>query len=156
MPPRTLALGLALAALAGCGGGVGGVGPSGPDVIEVARANDLDAFVQAVEAAGLEQTLSDAAFVTLFAPTDRAFALGGPLPADRGALRGLIGYHVVPGQLTSDFMTGMQMNHSTSAGRPLTVDGRRGLTAGGANVIRRDIPASNGVVHVIDRVLDPA
>jgi uncharacterized surface protein with fasciclin (FAS1) repeats len=77
-------------------------------------------------------------------------------PANRDELRRLVGYHVVPGMLTSTFLLGRDVNFTTSAGTPLTVDGTSGrLRVNGAAVTRADIEAGNGVVHIIDRVLTP-
>jgi uncharacterized surface protein with fasciclin (FAS1) repeats len=151
----------ALAALAGCGAPTGEPRPvatRGRGVLDVARSNGLTSFVRAVETAGLADHLSGSGPYTLFAPTDAAFRTAGVSPTgDRDALRRLVAYHVVPGQVGSSFMSGMDMNHLTSTGAALRVDGRGGgVRVNEANALRLDIEAANGVVHVIDRVLRPA
>lgn len=156
--------GLILAVLAGCGdGGRGGsTTASGRDVIEVARANGLERFVQAIAAAGLAETLAGTGPFTLFAPSDRAFAAlpRGRMtelqrPANRAELQQLVAYHVVPGMLTTSFLEGRDVNHTTATGTSLNVDGTAGIRVNDANVATTDLFAANGVVHVIDRVLTP-
>ncbi|MBA3323900.1 MAG: fasciclin domain-containing protein [Rhodobacteraceae bacterium] len=146
------------AALAGCGqgGGPQSAGPRGPGVLGVAGANGLGRFVRAADSAGLTEVLAASGPFTLFAPTDRAFAASAAGRLDGEALQRLIAYHVVPGQLTSDFLEGMDVNHTTLLGSSLNVDGTgTGLRVNGAAVVRADLLASNGVVFAIDRVLTP-
>jgi uncharacterized surface protein with fasciclin (FAS1) repeats len=149
--------------LAGCGGGgtAAGLRPVAADrrgVIEVARANDLGSFVRAVETAGLTNELSGAGPFTLFAPSDAAFRAAGVSPTgNRDTLRRLVAYHIVPGQVGSSFMAGMDMNYMTSTGDPLNVNGRgSGIRVNQASILRADIEAANGVIHVVDQVLRPA
>lgn len=144
-------------ALAGCGGSGGGgtmTGSSG--VLEVARGQNAGLFLRAVATAELTEQLSGDGPYTLFVPTDAALRAAGT-PRDREAARALVGHHVVPGLVSSDFMTGMEMNHLTAAGDTLNVDGTGGrIRVAGASVVRADLPARNGVVHIVDRVLTPA
>ncbi len=143
-------------ALAACGGQGGAPRPGGPGVVGVARSSGLNRFARAVETAGMTEVLSGAGPFTVFAPTDRAFAAANLDALDRDALQRVIAYHVVPGQLTEDFLTGMDVNHTTLLGSSLNVDGSGpGLLVNGASVVRADLAASNGVVHSIDRVLTP-
>jgi uncharacterized surface protein with fasciclin (FAS1) repeats len=144
-----------LAALAACGGGQPR-GPAGPDLIGTARANDLDRLARAIGSADLVETLSGPGPYTIFAPTDRAFSASNAGRLDGDGLRRLLAYHVVPGQLTADFLEGMDVNHTTLLGSSLNVDGTgAGIRVNDANVLRADLMASNGVIHVIDRVLTP-
>ena len=135
--------------LAGCGGGGGAPnGATGPTVLSVARANGLNAFVAAVDTAGMTETLSGPGPYTVFAPTDRAFA--GHRPQTETEARALVSDLVVPGTFTTDFLGGVDVNYTTLANRPVTVDGTGGLRFGGIPVTRADLVADNGVVHVID------
>jgi uncharacterized surface protein with fasciclin (FAS1) repeats len=167
MQRRTALTLLALAGagfgLAACGAGTdgGGARPGG-DILAVARANNLDQFLRAVDAADLDATLAGAGPYTVFAPSDAAFralprgrfsALLNP--SNRDELRAFVGYHIVPGLFEASFLAGLDANYSTAAGRSLNVDGIDGLRVNGARVIRPDLQASNGVVHVVDRVLTP-
>lgn len=111
---------------------------------------------------GLESLLAGEGPLTIFAPTDDAFAA---LPAEtrerlldpagRDALTALLRGHVVPGMILADEMLGRTVEVGTLAGAPLEIDARTIFSVGGAGLLARDIPASNGVVHVIDRVLLP-
>jgi uncharacterized surface protein with fasciclin (FAS1) repeats len=147
-----------LAFLAGCGGGApgGGTMRGTSGVLDVARQNDGGAFLRAVQTAGLTDQLSGDGPYTLFVPNDAAFR-ASRLPSDRDALRRVVAYHVVPGMVNSSFMTGLDMNHLTSTGDTISVNGTgAGIRVNTANVVRADLGARNGVVHVIDRVLIPA
>lgn len=129
--------------------------PPSSSVLEVARASGAAAFMQAVESAGLEEELSGSGPYTLFVPTDSAFRTAGISPgSDKERLRRIVGYHVVPGQVGTSFMRGIEMNHLTSAGEPVSIDGRADtIHINNARILRQDMEASNGVVHMIDRVL---
>lgn len=115
----------------------------------------------AIQAAGLEATLSGTGPFTVFAPTNEAFeALPAGtvdqllLPENKEALQQLLSYHVVPGNVTSaDIAPG---DVETVEGSPVTiaVDGSN-VMVGDATVVEADILASNGVVHAIDKVLLP-
>ncbi|MFT3975066.1 MAG: fasciclin domain-containing protein [Amaricoccus sp.] len=163
MPTRRDGLKLLLAAsllpLAACGGGGGGGGTAarsaGGDVLDVARANGARRFVGALGKAGFSERLSGPGPYTLFAPTDRAISAAG-LPSDPGALSKLVAYHVVPGDFTVAFLSGVDINYTTLAGTSLNVDGTgSGLTVNGVPVTLADLEASNGVVHLIGGVLKP-
>jgi uncharacterized surface protein with fasciclin (FAS1) repeats len=67
-----------------------------------------------------------------------------------------VGYHVVPGLVSVAFMDGFDVNHLTATGDALSVDGTaQPIRVDGARVVRADLEARNGVVHLIDRVLAP-
>jgi uncharacterized surface protein with fasciclin (FAS1) repeats len=160
MPTRRDGLKLILVAsalpLAACGGGTAGSSArASGSVVDVARANGARSFARALNAAGLSATLGGAGPFTLFAPSDRAMS-SASLPADPAGLAKLLSYHVVPGDFTGDFLSGVDVNYTTLAGTSLNVDGTgTGLLVNGAGVIKADLAAENGVVHVIDRVLEP-
>lgn len=152
---------IASALAAGCAGG-GAPGAGSRDVLDVSRDSGLARFVQAVEAADLAETLASAGPFTLFAPSDRAFAAMPPArlaallrPDNREALRGFVGYHIVPGTFTTSFLRGIDVNYTTAAGASLNVDGTDGVRVNGANIVTADLAATNGVVHAIDRVIAP-
>jgi uncharacterized surface protein with fasciclin (FAS1) repeats len=117
-------------------------------------------LTKAVKAAGLEQNLGGQGPYTVFAPTDAAFnalptgTVDNLLkPANKQKLVQLLGYHVVPGRVTSSQLKSGNVN--TVEGQPLKVSVDTGVTVNGAKVVQADIPASNGVVHVVDKVLLP-
>ena len=133
------------------------------DVVATAQASDnLTTLVSAIEAAGLVDTLSGPGPFTVFAPTDAAFAALPEnvlsqllLPENRERLRVLLAYHVIPGAVTSGDIAGQQVSAPTAMGSPLQIDATEGVMVDNANVIAADIEATNGVIHVIDRVLVP-
>jgi uncharacterized surface protein with fasciclin (FAS1) repeats len=145
--------------LAACGGG-GGESPEasgGFGVLSVARGAGAGRFARAFAGTELAETLAGPGPFTLFAPTDQAFAAAGANRLSGEDLVTFLAYHVVPGELSADYMEGFDLNHTTLSGRPLNVDGRSGLirVGGVATVTRPDLPAANGVVHVIDQALTP-
>ncbi|MBK5926104.1 fasciclin domain-containing protein [Rhodobaculum claviforme] len=157
---QTLA-GLAGATLAGALPGVA-LARTGT-IVDVAAGNpDFSTLVTAVQAAGLVETLQGPGPFTVFAPTDAAFAA---LPAgtleglleDTEALTAILTYHVVPGLMTAEFLTGqrgrIEMVNGGFIHMDATGDGVRINRS--ASVTAADVQASNGVIHVIDRVLLP-
>lgn len=131
------------------------------NIVQVASGNDnFETLVQAVTAANLAGTLSGAGPFTVFAPTDAAFdklpagALNGLL-ADQPALRDVLTYHVVQGELTAAALQGRSYVTALNGDRiPVRVmDGK--VMVGNAMVVMADVDASNGVIHAIDGVLMP-
>ncbi|NJK48712.1 fasciclin domain-containing protein [Candidatus Gracilibacteria bacterium] len=133
------------------------------NIVDIATSNDsFSTLAAAIEAAGLRETLSSSnGSFTVFAPTDEAFAAlpEGTLeellkPENRDELVKILTYHVVPGRVTSEQLSNGSVE--TVEGQSVTVDvGEREIKVNDSNVIRADILASNGVIHVIDRVLIP-
>jgi uncharacterized surface protein with fasciclin (FAS1) repeats len=130
-------------------------------IVDVAAGNDsFDTLVQAVQTAGLADTLSNDGPYTVFGPTDDAFgdlpdgALDALLePENRDLLTEILTYHVVPGEVTSDELdTGVV--DTLNGGVAVRVDPDR-IVVNDASVINPDIEASNGVIHAINRVLIP-
>jgi transforming growth factor-beta-induced protein len=132
-------------------------------IVDVAtEAGDFTTLLAAAKAAGLVDTLNGKGPLTLFAPTDDAFAaaltdLGltaDELLADKETLTSILTYHVVAGEvLSTDLTNGMKA--PTVNGADLKVDLSNGVKINGAKVTTPDIKASNGVIHVIDSVLLP-
>ena len=139
----------------------------GGDVLEVAAAEgDLNTFLAALEAAGIMDGLHGAGPFTVFIPTDAAFTayLAGAgmsqadLFADQALLRSVLNNHIVNKSESADQVMSMAgQSFTTAAGKPLpiSVDGAT-VMVGNATVLRYDIAASNGVIHVIDDVLIPS
>lgn len=145
-------------ALAGCAETMGE-----PDIVEVAQsAGTFETLVAAVSAADLVSTLQSDGPFTVFAPTDAAFAAlpAGTVetllkPENKDHLTEILTYHVLPGKVMAADIAGKRLSPTTVNGKAVHVDGRNGVKVGKANVIQADIPASNGVIHVIDSVLLP-
>ena len=115
----------------------------------------------AVTAADLIETLEGAGPFTVFAPTDDAFAaiqsdVDGLLkPENKAKLANILTYHVVSGaHLAADLEDGAELTTVQGEKLKVTVNGGK-VTIGGANVTTADVAASNGVVHLIDKVLLP-
>ncbi|UCF68098.1 MAG: fasciclin domain-containing protein [Acidobacteriota bacterium] len=124
-----------------------------------ASAEDFSTLVTAVKSAGLVETLKGDGPFTIFAPTNEAFAQlpAGTLDqllADKDALTRVLTYHVVPGRVLAKDVINVT-EAPTVLGKTLPVDSSSGVKVGGANVIKTDLIASNGVIHVIDAVLLP-
>ncbi len=136
------------------------------DVLAVAEAEgDLGTFLTAIDSAGMMEDLHGEGPFTVFAPTDDAFDkyLESSGMTQEEALAGgemlqsIIGYHLVSMMEDSAMVMTMDGDSLTTVGgAPLevTVDGEM-VMVGGATVLRYDIEASNGVIHVIDTVLTP-
>lgn len=133
------------------------------NIVETAQAaGQFQTLLAAAQAAGLVDTLSNGGPFTLFAPTDAAFAAlpEGTVesllePENREQLAAILKYHVIPGRVMSGDIAGTQASVQTIEGRMLQIDARDGVIVGGANVISADVAASNGVIHVVDKVILP-
>ena len=132
--------------------------PSKNIVQNAVNSKDHTTLVAAVKAAGLVDTLQGPGPFTVFAPTDEAFAKVpkaqlDALLKDKAALTKVLTYHVVPGKvMAADVKAGKV---KTVEGSELTVSTTGGVKVDKANVVKTDIAASNGVIHVIDAVLLP-
>ena len=130
------------------------------DIVTIASgSDDFETLVTAVKAAGLADTLAKKGPFTVFAPTDEAFAKIpveqlAALLADKDALTKVLTYHVVPGTVSSSAVTKLN-SAKTVQGGPLSIDASDGVKINGANVVKADIEASNGIIHVIDSVILP-
>jgi transforming growth factor-beta-induced protein len=131
-----------------------------PNIVEVARAaGDFTVLVGALEATGLDETLSGEGPFTVFAPTDNAFALlpeGLVGSLSTAELTGLLAYHVVAGAV--DAATVVTLTEATSVeGSPIFIQVENGTVVldGRVQVIVTDIQASNGIIHVVDAVMVP-
>lgn len=135
---------------------------AGKDIVAVAAgAENFKTLVAAVKAAGLVETLQGTGPFTVFAPTDAAFAKlpAGTVeellkPENREKLVAILKYHVVPGKvLAADVKT---MEAKTALGQSVKLKvSEAGVTVDMAKVIKTDLLAENGVIHVIDTVIIP-
>lgn len=130
------------------------------DIVDIAASDpQFSTLVKAVKAAGLVETLKGDGPFTVFAPTNAAFAkLPKPalekLLADKAKLTKVLTYHVVAGKVMStDLKEGMTAK--TVAGPELHIKLSPSPMVNNAKIIKADIEAKNGVIHVIDTVLLP-
>ncbi len=133
------------------------------DIVDTAvAAGSFNTLVAAVQAADLEATLRSEGPFTVFAPTDEAFDKLAPgtvenllKPENKSKLQAILTYHVVSGKvMASD--AAMLTSAKTVNGQSFRItESGSNLMVGNATVIKADIPASNGVIHVINEVLIP-
>jgi uncharacterized surface protein with fasciclin (FAS1) repeats len=131
------------------------------NIVEVAvSAGSFNTLVAAVQAAGLVETLSGEGPFTVFAPTDEAFAEIpeadlNALLADKDALTAVLTYHVVAGKVMAADVVNLA-SAETVNGQSIDIavtDGK--VMIDGAQVVTADVEASNGVIHVINKVILP-
>lgn len=131
------------------------------NIVDLARESGrLTTLLAAVDRSGLRSTLAGAGPLTVFAPDDEAFArlpsgAVNSLLSDRAQLTRVLTYHLVRGRMTVADVAGLRAARTLQGeDLPFCVDG--GIRVENARVVDADIEASNGVLHVIDRVLLPA
>lgn len=141
-------------------------GPASPpsrakvDIVDTAvSTGSFKTLAAALQAAGLVETLKGAGPFTVFAPTDAAFT---KLPAgtveallkDIPKLKAILTYHVVAGKVEAKDVVKLA-KATTVNGQDLAIGTGEGVTINGSKVVKADVQASNGVIHVIDTVLIP-
>lgn len=135
---------------------------SGKDIVKIAvGSKDHTTLVAALQAASYVDVISNAGPFTVFAPTNAAFDKlpKGTLedllkPENKDKLRSILEYHVYVGVL-KDALLGDGMSYGMASGENVTIGNKDGkITVNGANVIA-SIPATNGIIHVVDAVLLP-
>jgi uncharacterized surface protein with fasciclin (FAS1) repeats len=127
-------------------------------IAEIAtEAGTFNQLLSALTATGLADTFAQPGNYTVFAPTDAAFEALGDISLTESQLRSILLYHVVNDSLTRDQIATSTLIPTMSNGRPLFVerDGSQVLNISGAQVVVWNIPASNGIIHVIDSVMIP-
>lgn len=132
------------------------------DIVAVASgAGKFNTLVAAVKAAGLVETLQGTGPFTVFAPTDEAFAklpegtVASLLkPENKAKLVSILTYHVLPGKVMAQDVKTMKAKTVNGKEVGIKVDGGK-VMVDNANVIKTDVAAKNGVIHVIDTVILP-
>ena len=134
-----------------------------PDIVDTAvAAGDFETLTAALTAAGLVDTLKGDGPFTVFAPTDEAFAALPPgtvenllKPENKDQLIAILSHHVVAGDVSSAEVVRLT-EAQTLNGQSVSILSDQGkVEVDGATVIAADVEASNGVIHVIDRVILP-
>ena len=135
-----------------------------PDIVDLAVSGKFVKLVEAVTAAGLVDTLRGAGPFTVFAPTDEAFdrlplGLVDRLSKGASTSKNILLFHVVPRKITAEEI-GKMKSVKTVQGQELKIEPAKGflhknIRVNGANIIKTDIVASNGICHAIDSVLVP-
>ena len=133
------------------------------DIVDTAvAAGSFKTLAAALQAAGLVETLKGKGPFTVFAPTDEAFAKlpAGTVenllkPENKEKLKAVLTYHVVAGKVTAAQVTNLKVAKTVQGGEAkISVKGGK-VMVDNANVVKTDIMASNGVIHVIDTVIMP-
>lgn len=138
-------------------------GSKAADIVDTAvAAGSFKTLVAAVKAADLVGTLKGPGPFTVFAPTDAAFkklpkgTLASLLkPENKGKLVKILTYHVVPGKVMAADLAGRTIAVATVEGGQVHVNGKHGVRVNNARVVKADVIADNGVIHVVDKVLLP-
>jgi uncharacterized surface protein with fasciclin (FAS1) repeats len=134
------------------------------DIVETAQeAGSFQTLLTAAEAAGLVDTLKSEGPFTVFAPTDDAFAKlpEGTVesllkPENQDQLKAILTYHVVPGKTMSSDLAGKQVEVESVEGSAISIDATGdNVMVDDATVTQADIETDNGVIHVIDKVIQP-
>ena len=133
------------------------------DIAETALATrKFSSLAASLSAADLMNTLKGAGPFTVFAPTDDAFAKLPPQtvsellqPENKERLKGIMAYHVVARRVTTSQVIEMR-SVRTVHGQTLRIESENGVRINDANVIKADVEAANGIIHVIDSVLLPS
>lgn len=125
------------------------------------RDGNFTIFLMAFETARLTRTVDGQGPYTVFAPTDEAFGrfpdavMDGLFNDPKGTLAEIVLYHMAPGRFTASDLAA-NASIATVQGSPAVIGVADGeVTVGDATVVRADIPAANGIVHVVDRVMLP-
>ena len=133
------------------------------DIVDTAvEAGQFETLVAAAKAAGIAEALKGEGPFTVFAPTDAAFdALpDGTVesllqPENKDKLTAILTYHVIHGKVMSSDIAGRELQQATVQGEMVGINAKEGVMIQDANVVKPDIEASNGVIHVIDKVILP-
>ena len=167
--PLLLALALGVAAPLAVGVSASSKAPAAgqaraqADIVDTAvAAGQFKTLAAALQAAGLVETLKGAGPFTVFAPTDAAFAAlpAGTVenllkPENKQQLIEVLTYHVVPGRYPAARVAGLGEAETVNGDSVSIATSGGGVTVEGARVVTADVNATNGVIHVIDKVLIP-
>ena len=142
---------------------IGAASAASKNIVETAvQSGKFNTLVAALKAAGLVDTLNGQGPFTVFAPSDTAFSKlpagtvdGLLMPENKAKLVSILAYHVIPGKVMSKDIAGKKISVKTVQGNKIAVDALYGVKINDSNVVSADIAATNGVIHVIDKVLIP-
>ncbi|MGE5502634.1 MAG: fasciclin domain-containing protein [Ignavibacteriales bacterium] len=140
------------------------VAPAGDIVATLKASGEFKTFLKALDATNLTSVVAKNPNLTVFAPTDAAFAAlpAGELdnllkPANAAQLQQLLIYHIVNAPVTDAKIKGAKGPVKTVAGSDLLLDGSTDpFKANSAQVLQANVQASNGIVYVVDHVLSPS
>ena len=143
------------AAPAPAGAAAVNITPSGDIIQTLTSAGQFTSLLKALDATNLTGVLKTPGPLTLFAPTDAAFAAASVDMNNKAALQQLLVYHIINAKVDDSKIKGAKGPIPSAAGKPIYVDGSgTPATADGAAILA-DVNVSNGVIHVVDKVLSP-
>lgn len=132
------------------------------NILQTARQEgSLKTFVGAVDQAGLRDTLSSGGPYTVFIPDDKAFNRlpadkVNALMADKPKLASVLKYHVVQGRYTSADLAKKGVVTALDGNQLKITSSDHAIAVNGAKIVNQDIPAGNGIIHIIDTVILPS
>jgi hypothetical protein len=120
-----------------------------PDLVAVLKARpSLKKFAEALESTGVARSLAEGGAYTVFAPMDKAV----DVTLDEATIR----HHILPTRVTFSDMAGENTSYETLNSDEIEIDVTEQIVIGSALMVESDIEASNGIIHVIDKVQRPA
>ncbi|MGZ3276398.1 MAG: fasciclin domain-containing protein [Caulobacteraceae bacterium] len=143
------------AAPAPAAAGAVSVTPSGDIIQTLTASGQFTSLLKALDAVNLTGVLKTPGPLTLFAPTDAAFAAASVDMNNKTALQQLLVYHIINAKVDDSKINGTKGPVPSAAGKPIYVDGSGTPHKANAANIVADVSVSNGVIHVVDQVLSP-
>jgi uncharacterized surface protein with fasciclin (FAS1) repeats len=131
------------------------IAPSGDIIQTLTASGQFKALLQALDSVNLTAVLKTPGPLTLFAPTDAAFAAANVNMSDKAALQQLLVYHIINAKVDDSKINGTKGPIPSAAGKPIYVDGSMTPKKANDADIVADVAVSNGVIHAVDKVLSP-
>lgn len=136
--------------------------PKGDIIQTLSASGQFTTFLKALDATNLTGVLKSNSNLTVFAPTNAAFAALPPgeldrLMADKAALQKLLTHHIINARVDQSKIRNAKGPVPSVAGNPIELDGTgEALKVDNANIVQADVMATNGIIDVVDQVLTPA
>jgi len=143
------------AAAAPAAAGAVNITPSGDIIQTLTASGQFTMLLKALDAVNLTSVLKTPGPLTLFAPTDAAFAATTVDMNNKTALQQLLVYHIINAKVDDSKIKGAKGPIPSAAGKPIYVDGSESPAKANGATILADVNVSNGVIHVVDKVLSP-
>jgi uncharacterized surface protein with fasciclin (FAS1) repeats len=131
------------------------IAPSGDIIQTLTASGQFKTLLQALDSVNLTAVLKTPGPLTLFAPTDAAFAAANVNMSDKAALQQLLVYHIINAKVDDSKINGTKGPIPSAAGKPIYVDGSMTPKKANDADIVADVQVSNGVIHAVDKVLSP-
>jgi uncharacterized surface protein with fasciclin (FAS1) repeats len=129
--------------------------PSGDIIQTLTASGQFTSLLKALDAVNLTAVLKTPGPLTLFAPTDAAFAAASVDMSNKAALQQLLVYHIINAKVDDSKINGTKGPIPSAAGKPIYVDGSSTPKKANDADIVADVQVSNGVIHVVSKVLSP-